>query len=918
MVRRKIGQSLFEYIQCNGREKPKYNAYLLSQTNEIYVSYIGSPSLHMEFEAVKPQLDVRYMSQLAGFVTARYPDSRGTVCDQLTVPKGHVIAVSFDLLYRACRVPQLLHSMRFDDTLEYRDMTHQKLADLKLITFETNRIEICVTHTWLRDITCVKLFFSFHPKTKVLHKLSSGLYNCSVDYYQTFGHHLDCNLKVECEDERDEGGHCPYSSPACDGWVATLHKCYKMFSLESYISGPRARDACRALGSELASIKTEQEIDGMTNLLSRWLAPAFFGLISGVRSQPSLYKRLFTWSDSTVIYNVNHIPIDFVVFEKEHYFAVRVVESYLQVEGVWGVRHFVCEKTANKAALFVSQAVDVSADLQPHLAFQQSRQTLVTCLNGHVTHAFLSCDRKSRCGQVICHFIKERTNPTEAISAAELSVDTVAMYSCTSDGTEVSYTLLCDFRQDCADNSDESFCHHPACKRFVCTNGQCLSAGDFCNILQDCVDGSDEENCMPQKSAPSILGKHQSQNDSIMISFDGRGHFYQRVMNITEPCPGTHYRCTKEWFYCLPVYTRCNGFFDCVFQEDERDCASVTCPGLYSCRDSTVCVHADHMCDGWPQCPQRDDEWLCDMTCPSQCLCQGHAFLCPRPFSAHLFRQLRYLDARGSGMMLSELVNNTYIIHLSLAHCSIGFLSVMTFPNLKLLDLSHNEMASVAINDFTELQNLQILSLRGNPLTSIASDPSSIRQHRLREIDLSYTLLQKLDNEVFKHISGINVMNISFSTIRSIGSQRFKNTPLLKELDIRGILLNRLPSDLFMGLSSLASVFASDYRICCQDILPKILPQPRCLAPKHYLSSCDDMLHSEVHRVSLWLVVVLANLGNLICFICPVREQCCTVTLWGSYPCIHGQLAVCRLLYGNIRQCDCSSSRNIPWTVCLL
>nr|KAG5685517.1 hypothetical protein BaRGS_024254 [Batillaria attramentaria] len=77
--------------------------------------------------------------------------------------------------------------------------------------------------------------------------------------------------------------------------------------------------------------------------------------------------------------------------------------------------------------------------------------------------------------------------------------------------------------------------------------------------------------------------------------------------------------------YCLPVYVRCNGVYDCPGKEDETACDSYTCSGFYRCRASRICVHADHLCDDVYHCPQRDDELLCGFSCPTNCTC--HDFL---------------------------------------------------------------------------------------------------------------------------------------------------------------------------------------------------------------------------------------------------------------------------------------------------
>ncbi|KAK7480598.1 hypothetical protein BaRGS_00028174 [Batillaria attramentaria] len=75
-----------------------------------------------------------------------------------------------------------------------------------------------------------KLLFSFHPVTKApLFKMENAftpIFDCSGPRYASFKQHLHCNLDTECQHGEDEGEHCSFSPPGCDGHVGYQNKCF--------------------------------------------------------------------------------------------------------------------------------------------------------------------------------------------------------------------------------------------------------------------------------------------------------------------------------------------------------------------------------------------------------------------------------------------------------------------------------------------------------------------------------------------------------------------------------------------------------------------------------------------------------------------------------------------------------------------
>ncbi|PVD35472.1 hypothetical protein C0Q70_02435 [Pomacea canaliculata] len=193
----------------------------------------------------------------------------------------------------------------------------------------------------------------------------------------------------------------------------------------------------------------------------------------------------------------------------------------------------------------------------------------------------------------------------------------------------------CNLVSDCVGGEDEVDCPYTS---------HCIPDQFRCDGFWNCRDGSDEMKCPCHRvyrvkclPPPAVID----------IDSDGVLTAVKPLITTNEPlCPETHFQCPGLDIYCLPVYVRCNGVFDCPGKQDETTCDTYTCPGYYRCRSSHVCLHPDHVCDGWSQCPEGDDELLCDLSCPDTCVCHGLAFTCTARFAASSYLELRFLDAK--------------------------------------------------------------------------------------------------------------------------------------------------------------------------------------------------------------------------------------------------------------------------------
>ena len=203
-----------------------------------------------------------------------------------------------------------------------------------------------------------------------------------------------------------------------------------------------------------------------------------------------------------------------------------------------------------------------------------------------------------------------------------------------------------------------------------------------------------------------------------------------------------------------------------------------------------------HVCDGWSQCPQHDDEHFCNLTCPPTCVCHGHSYLCRHTVSLSNYTRLRFLHASGSGMQLSDLDSNMMLIYLNLSKCKLTNIGSTLLVNLHSLDLSFICLSSVKYDDLKYFPSVNFLSLAGNPIVSLFGTEivtASVAVPTLLKLDLSSVEMKTMAPSVFRFFSKLQALNLSHCNVHHVQGPRFQLSTSLQVLDVRGCPLTSLP-----------------------------------------------------------------------------------------------------------------------------
>ena len=189
------------------------------------------------------------------------------------------------------------------------------------------------------------------------------------------------------------------------------------------------------------------------------------------------YHYSWVWPDGTVAHNIyRQIPATFsdgcaallidYIFNSES-----APTDYLMITSCTTEkrrRAVLCEIGDDDFPSLSGQA-DNSTKIQIHRVESTAslKERFVRCPILHFTHKFLACDVSSAC------WARGELGSSEQ---CDYSVTPLPpSFTCTSQIERVPFALVCNYRVDCGDGSDEDFCKYIPCqpnREFQCNNQQ--------------------------------------------------------------------------------------------------------------------------------------------------------------------------------------------------------------------------------------------------------------------------------------------------------------------------------------------------------------------------------------------------------------------------------------------------------------
>ncbi|KAJ7365837.1 hypothetical protein OS493_002558 [Desmophyllum pertusum] len=210
--------------------------------------------------------------------------------------------------------------------------------------------------------------------------------------------------------------------------------------------------------------------------------------------------------------------------------------------------------------------------------------------------------------------------------------------------------------------------------------------------------------------------------------------------------------------------------------------------------------------------------------------------------------------------------------------------------------MSNNVILDIEKSAFKKLIYLKTLRLDGNFLEQVSSENFKGLSH-LHTLDIGANLLRKIHNGAFQYLKDLKVLSLRSNKIQAIETDAFRglgnltflylhknNLTSIQRYSFRGLnsletlLLHGNPlseadvaSDTFAELTSLKILRLDQFIICCYAV--NAIPDLKCQSPNRAFSTCDDLMKNNALRMCIWILGLLAFIGNFLVIIWRLRVK---------------------------------------------
>ena len=416
--------------------------------------------------------------------------------------------------------------------------------------------------------------------------------------------------------------------------------------------------------------------------------------------------------------------------------------------------------------------------------------------------------------------------------------------------------------------SVKGFCHKYIVVRYpnykltkpktVCNNNRSIDIALENDMVIDCPNSAEDEEiltsllkyekvriCRESYEIPCKQGHSKCYNISHICGY--KVNHFGRM----EPCSnGAHsencehfecnmmFKCVKS--YCIPWSYVCDGKWDCSTGEDERYAKICVqkpmCSNMFKCRgERHKCLHLGNICNDIIDCPQADDEYLCELkqyNCPAKCICLALAIDCLNvdnySFNPPYYPYISIIISHSKSVALEKIISTfRKAKYLTLKYNGITHVCyIFTTDSIVLIDLGYNYVHIVKRHCFMGLYLIKSIILPSNHIISVESHAFC---------DLFDLKMLDLSNNILTQLSG-NVM---------------KGTSVLKLLILKNISTKYLDKNLFHGINSII-IYTNDYKLCCVAASDSV-----CTATIPGYISCKNLLPNSMMR---WLFIIVSIL----------------------------------------------------------